>query len=224
MPFWQIIYVPLSLEAKALRTTGQRFHALEMMIAISSFHFPSQDIPVGPVTLRKGPPSLGSQSALHTPSLAHVGYINPAFSQIKQYARSDSLMDLSLDDKLSHKSSKWGEEDEWDVNVPQDSGLHSLAVSLPSLYKLRVYSDCQAMCRDIISGHVVYILHLYNFSSFNGKPSTLMTKCVGFVLDIVLLDDESCSLLLQYGEEYDAASDRPISVLKEHTMFTDTHL
>ena len=28
----------------------------------------------------------------------------------------------------------------------------------------------------------------------------------------------------QYGEEYDAASDRPISVLKEHTMFTDTHL
>jgi len=29
---------------------------------------------------------------------------------------------------------------------------------------------------------------------------------------------------LAYGDDYDADSDRPISVLKEHTMFTDTHL
>ena len=30
--------------------------------------------------------------------------------------------------------------------------------------------------------------------------------------------------LFQYGDDYDDDSDQPVSILKEHTMFTDTHV
>ena len=31
-------------------------------------------------------------------------------------------------------------------------------------------------------------------------------------------------MLFQYGDDYDEDSDRPVSVLKEHTVFTDTYV
>ena len=86
------------------------------------------------------PPPSQYAASLHSPGdgapLAHVGYINPAYSQlsIPPPSRSASLLDLNLD-RISHKSSKWDEEDEmdgWDGPMPYggtDSGLHSLAVS-----------------------------------------------------------------------------------------------
>ena len=45
-----------------------------------------------------------------------------------------------------------------------------------------------------------------------------------YILDTVCLYNKCHLFFLQYGDDYDAASDRPISVLKQHTMFNDTHL
>ncbi|KAK2176706.1 hypothetical protein NP493_644g02027 [Ridgeia piscesae] len=39
-----------------------------------------------------------------------------------------------------------------------------------------------------------------------------------------LLPDDSGLHSLAYGDDYDDDSDQPVSVLKEHTMFTDTHV
>ena len=63
-------------------------------------------------------------------SVPHVGYINPAYSHLSIPSRSASLADLNLD-RISHKSTNWGDEDSiWDGHPGQDSGLHSLAVSI----------------------------------------------------------------------------------------------
>ena len=63
-----------------------------------------------------------------------MGYINRAFSTLS-VAPPGSLVDYNLD-RLSHKSSGWGEDDDDDDgslawlegNMP-DSGLHSVTVS-----------------------------------------------------------------------------------------------
>ncbi|ELU01149.1 hypothetical protein CAPTEDRAFT_219707 [Capitella teleta] len=127
--------------------------ALEGGVGYFDGNFISSDIPPPPQ----------SQYAPSVPSavggLPHVGYVNPAYSQLAgPISRSASLVDLHLD-RMSHKSSHWDDDsDTWDGPLPYgggtDSGLHSLA----------------------------------------------------------------------YGDEYDISTDQPISVLKEHTMFSDTHL
>ncbi len=68
-----------------------------------------------------------------TGSLPHVGYLNHAYSQLSvpTHSRPGSVIDLNFD-KISHKSSRWGDEEDlpdWDSHIPNDSGLHSLAVS-----------------------------------------------------------------------------------------------
>ena len=65
-------------------------------------------------------------------TLPHVGYLNHAYSQMSlpTHSRPGSVLDLNFD-KISHKSSRWGDDDDlpdWDPHVPNDSGLHSLAV------------------------------------------------------------------------------------------------
>ena len=78
-------------------------------------------------------------------TLPHVGYLNHAYSQmsVPTHSRPGSVLDLNFD-KISHKSSRWGDDDDlpdWDPHVPNDSGLHSLAVSSSHL-KL-VLSNCK---------------------------------------------------------------------------------
>ena len=70
---------------------------------------------------------------MHPPGPGHPGYINPAYSHLSIPSHTGSMVDLNLD-KMSHKSSKWDEDDDpiWDPQLPHDSGLHSLAVSYPS--------------------------------------------------------------------------------------------
>ena len=63
--------------------------------------------------------------------MPHVGYVNPAFAQMQH--QTSGLIDLNLDEKLSHKSSKWEDDDDWDINLPPDSGLHSLAVRIVAI-------------------------------------------------------------------------------------------
>ncbi|KAI0237173.1 hypothetical protein LSAT2_012340 [Lamellibrachia satsuma] len=94
----------------------------------------------------------------HHPGSLASGCANPGYSHVSLASRHGSLTDINLD-RLSQKSSHWGDEDTddeipWEGLLPDDSGLHSLA----------------------------------------------------------------------YGDDYDEDSDRPVSILKEHTMFTDTHV
>ena len=63
----------------------------------------------------------------------HVGYLNHGYSKLSvpTHSRPGSVIDLNFD-KMSHKSSRWGDDDDlpdWDTHAPNDSGLHSLAVS-----------------------------------------------------------------------------------------------
>ncbi len=72
---------------------------------------------------------------VHPAQVPHPGYLNPAYSHMSLASHPGSLADLNLD-KLSHKSSKWDDEEDetdWEGHLPPDSGLHSLAVSIVSM-------------------------------------------------------------------------------------------
>ncbi len=76
---------------------------------------------------------MGAVNPAENGTLPHVGYLNHAYSALStapaSHSRPGSVIDLNFD-KLSHKSSRWGDEDdEWDPHFHNDSGLHSLAVS-----------------------------------------------------------------------------------------------
>ena len=63
---------------------------------------------------------------------------------VPTHSRPGSVLDLNFD-KISHKSSRWGDDDDlpdWDPHVPNDSGLHSLAVSSTHL-TLLCLSNCK---------------------------------------------------------------------------------
>ena len=76
------------------------------------------------------------------------------------HSRPGSVLDLNLD-KISHKSSRWGDDDDlpdWDPHVPNDSGLHSLAVGSSILNEFFYPIGKKLLLMYLISLSVIFIL------------------------------------------------------------------